>query len=107
MSIQGFRSEHWNDADGNPAGGATFGTGFAISWQNGPLGRGDDRKAPNGAFVEDIIAAARDRILYYENSRFACPENRQAVGFLSAALDALNARTQAREARAVEGTHAE
>ena len=30
-------STHWNDTNGNPAGGATYGHGFAISWQNGPL----------------------------------------------------------------------
>jgi len=105
MSSQGFRSEHWNDTDGNPAGGATFGTGFAISWQNGPLGRGDDRKALNGAFVEDIIAAARDRIEFYEQSRFSCKENRDAIHHLTVALEGLNARTASREARAVEGTH--
>ena len=105
MASQGFRSEHWNDANDNPAGGATFGTGFAISWQNGPLGRDEDRKAPNGAFVEDIIAAARDRIEYYEGSRFACKENKEAIHHLTVALEWLNARTANREARAVEGTH--
>lgn len=102
---QGFKATHWNDVSGNPAGGSTFGTGFAISWQNGPLGRGEDRKPPNGAFVEDIIAAAADRIDYYQASRFACQENADAVAHLRAALECCNARTKAREQRAVEGTH--
>ena len=55
---QGHFEEHWSDKDGNPAGGVSSGRGFAISWQNGPLGRGVERREPNGAFVEDVIAAA-------------------------------------------------
>lgn len=101
-----FRSEHWNDENGNPAGGNTFGNGFSIGWQNGPLGRGDERKQPNGAFVEDIIDAAADRIRYYQNSRFACESNAKALAFLDLALEALDARTKDRESRKVEGTHA-
>jgi len=57
-----FFSEQWMDADGNPAGGVTTGMGFTISWQNGPLGRDENRKIPNGAFVENIIRAASDRL---------------------------------------------
>ena len=102
-----IHSEHWNDTNGNPAGGTTFGRGFAIGWQNGPLGRGDDRKEPNGAFVEDIIAAAADRLQYYQDSRFASKHNAMALLHLDEALRALSARTADREARAVEGTHAE
>jgi len=103
----GIRSEHWNDANGNPAGGNTFGNGFAIGWQNGPLGRGAERKEPNGAFVADVIAAAADRLRYYQNSRFACERNAQALAHLEAALDELDSRTKEREVRSVEGTHQE
>jgi len=103
---QGFKSEHFNDAEGRPAGGTTIGHGFTIGWQNGPLGRGDDRKEPNGAFVEDVIAAAKDRIDYYQASGFACGENQQAIDHLQQALDALNSRTARREAAQTEGTHA-
>jgi hypothetical protein len=103
----GFKSQHWADPDGNPAGGSTYGTGFAISWQNGPLGRDPERKEPNGAFVEDVIAAAADRIDYYQQSRFACEANASALLFLRSALQALNTRTADREQRGVEGTHAE
>ena len=104
---QGFKSEHWNDANGNPAGGTTFGVGFAIGWQNGPLGRGADRKEPNGSFVEDIIDAAADRIRYYQASPFACERNANALSHLEKALYELNSRTADREAREVEGTHAQ
>lgn len=102
----GFNSEHWLDAIGNPAGGCTSGTGFTISWQNGPLGRGNDRKAPNGAFVEDVIAAAADRIGEYQKGKFNCPENAAALHHLEQALEALDSRTKSREVRQVEGTHA-
>lgn len=107
MAGNGFHSTHFHDADGNPEGGQTHGTGFAIAWQRGPLGRGDDRKAPNGAFVEDVIDAARDRIEFYQRSRFACGANARALEHLEAALRELRARTADREARGVEGTHAE
>ena len=41
------------DTDTDPAGGFVHGKGFRIDWQNGPLGRGNERQEPNGAFVED------------------------------------------------------
>ena len=104
---QGHFEEHWFDKDGNPAGGVSSGRGFAISWQNGPLGRGNDRKEPNGAFVEDVIAAALGRIEFYQKSKFACEENAEAIRHLKAALFTLDARTKDRENRGVEGTHKE
>lgn len=100
-----IKSQHWNDAQNRPAGGSTFGNGFAISWQNGPLGRGPERKEPNGAFVEDIIAAAKDRLEYYQKSEFACYANEDAIDYLDEALKVLDERTREREQRQVEGTH--
>lgn len=102
-----IHAQHWNDINGNPAGGNTFGNGFAIGWQNGPLGQGESRKEPNGAFVEDIIQAAIDRLQYYQNSRFACISNQNALEHLHEALEYLRVRTQDREDRRVEGTHQE
>jgi len=101
----GFDSHQWSDASGHPAGGCTTGTGFTISWQNGPLGRDAERVAPNGAFVEDVIAAAADRIEFYERSRFACSANAAALKYLGMALAALASRTKDRESREVDGTH--
>jgi hypothetical protein len=99
------RATHWDDASGNPAGGTTFGGGFAIGWQNGPLGRGSERREPNGAFVEDVIWAAADRLRYYQAGHFACDRNARALEHLEAALAELEARTADREVRGVEGTH--
>lgn len=102
---QGFNSANINDDGGNPAGGFVDGVGIRIDWQNGPLGRDEDRMAPNGAFVEDVIEAAAQRIRYYQESGFACRENALALTKLEEALHWLDARTAAREARGVEGTH--
>lgn len=106
MSQIGFFSAHWNDAEGRPAGGASSGRGFAISWQNGPLGRGDERREPNGAFVEDVLAACLDRLEVYQASEFACDENADAIAYVRDALARLEARTARRIAAGVEGTHA-
>lgn len=102
---QRIESKYENDADGNPAGGTTTGTGISISWQNGPLGRGTERQEPNGAFVEGVIQAALDRLEYYQASKFKCRENALAITKLEEALHWCQHRTAKREERAVEGTH--
>lgn len=103
---QGVSQFHAVDEDGNPAGGNTLGTGIEIRWQNGPLAVNGERLEPNGAFVEDVIAAAIGRIEHYQQSRFHCLHNAAALGHLRAALEVLNERTRDRESRGVEGTHA-
>ncbi len=104
-----FNALNMIDDNGYPAGGYATGTGLDIHWQEGPLdGRGDDRASPNGAFVETVIAVAKQRIEFYQtvtNGKFACDENARAIAHLEHALAALNERTQKREARGVEGTH--
>ena len=100
----GISSYQFSDSNGCPEGGQTFGRGFAISWQRGPLGRDAERKEPNGAFVEDVIAAAADRIEFYQKSQFACKENEEALDHLNKALAILNMRTRRRESQGVEGT---
>lgn len=103
---QGFTvDQHFVDPNGAPEGGHTCGVGFAIAWQRGPLGRGADRIPPNGAFVEDVIAAAASRITFYQDGRFACEENAAALRHLKEALFYLERRTNARLAQGVEGTH--
>ncbi|MCK4500357.1 hypothetical protein KAU11_07660 [Candidatus Babeliales bacterium] len=89
----------------NPAGGYVGGIGIEIDWQDGPLGRGDNRVKPNGAFVETVIAAAKQRIEFYQDGKFGCRENAMAITKLDEALMWLNKRTADREDREVEGTH--
>ena len=102
---QVLQVENHTDTQGNPAGGHVFGDGLQIVWQNGPLQRGNERRAPNGAFVEGVIQAAISRLRFYQESKFASEHNENALAYLEAALAELEARTAEREARGVEGTH--
>ena len=86
-------NEQWVDTNGNPAGGINQGVGFTISWQNGPLNRGADRKEPNGAFVENVIKAVIDRLEFYQSSKFKSSYNEDAIADLKCALKTLNQRT--------------
>lgn len=98
---------HYNDVDGNPAGGRSSSVGLTIQWQNGPLAIDGERKEPNGAFVETVIEAALGRIQYYQSSKFYCRENALAITKLEEALHWLDHRTKDRKKRGVEGTHKE
>lgn len=100
-----YESENRTDDDMNPTGGSVRGTGLVIDWQDGPLGRGENRKEPNGAFVETVIDAARQRIEFYQASKFKCRENAIAITKLEEALLWLGRRTADRERRGVEGEH--
>lgn len=106
MSTQPFLATNDDDENGNPAGGWVTGTGLAIEWQKGPLGRvgSDERTEPNGAFVETVLEAVKQRIEYYQGS-FPCRENALAITKIEEAIHWLNARTARRVASNVEGTH--
>lgn len=103
--MQPFSAYNRTDEEGNPAGGEVSGKGLLISWQDGPLGRGEDRKEPNGAFVETVIAAVIQRLEFYNEGQFRCRENSLAITKLEEALHWLNHRTARREEQNVEGTH--
>lgn len=103
--LQEFNSTVRTDNEGNVAGGDSFATGVMIRWQDEPLGRGDGRRTPNGAFVETVIALAKGRLEQYQCGRFACEENERAIIALADALLALSKRTSRREAAGVEGTN--
>lgn len=66
-----FISNHL-DRNNIPTSGYASGEGISISWQNGPLGRGKDRKTPNGAFVETVIDIAKNRLEFYQLTEFNC-----------------------------------
>jgi hypothetical protein len=93
------------DEKGIPTGGFVRGIGIAISWQDGPLVMDGERKEQNGAYVEDVLGACLDRLKYYQNTKFSCPENVLAVSELEGALKWLQRRTEDREKRRVEGIH--
>lgn len=95
------------DEDGNPAGGDVVGCGLHIVWQNGPRRReGQIEMDPaNGAFVEDVIESARQRLQFFELGPYACAENAAAIQSLTDALERLAMRRRDRNARGVEGMH--
>lgn len=106
--LQPYDATNTTDDDGNPTGGSVWATGLQIDWQDGPLGRGEDRQEPNGAFVETVIAAAIQRLEFYNEAaggKFRCRENSLAITKLEEALHWLEHRTKERERRQVEGTH--
>ena len=106
--LQEFEAHNATDLEGNPAGGLVIAIGLTITWQNGPLGRKPNQHIPNGAFVETVIAAALQRLRWYQEAsdgRFKCEENANAIDYLEGALEVLDERTREREARGVEGTH--
>lgn len=106
--LQEFDSYHNTDVTGAPAGGGSQSVGVAVSWQDGPLGRGDDRQEPNGAFVETVIAIVVDRIRFYQTvgeGKYACRQNALAITKLEEALHWMFDRTLERQNRGVEGTH--
>lgn len=100
-----FDSQHWSTPESQPQGGCSYGVGFTISWQHGPLVREGKRYAPNGAFVEAIVGAAVDRLVFYQHSPYATTENDEAIEHLQAALRAMHRRTDDRVKRQVEGTY--
>lgn len=90
---------------GNPDGGTVHGLGLTINWQRGPLevSHGEAPRA-NGCFVETVIEAARQRLEYYQGTRFQCLENSLALCRLDDALQQLQGRTRRRQGQGVEGT---
>ena len=96
---------NFDNTDGNPSGGYVSGIGLRIDWQNGPIGRGEDKQEPNGAFLQDIIEACIIRLRYYQDSKFACKFNEYAIRSLENALDSLIDRNEDREDRKVQGTY--
>jgi len=108
------KSEFTTDEAGNPTGGITEmqlaepdldgGTRYAlfIRWQDGIVQNGQQ----NGAFVEDVIEAARQRIQFFNsNPKFRCRENSVAITKLEEALQWLDWRTRERLLQNVENTY--
>ena len=86
---------------GNPTGGQTIMANSVINWQDGILVDG----VKNGAFVEDVITAAIERLEYFQDSKFECQENADAIASLQGALTALESRTKTRVEQGVENTY--
>ena len=105
-------SSFTTDQDGNPTGGRTemFAGGdidnspihaIDIAWQDGIVGD----NGQTGAFVEDVIEAARQRIQFFNTGKFRCRENSIAITKLEEALQWLDWRTRQRLLQNVENTY--
>lgn len=100
------------DGDGNPTGGTTTlgapgarteteSLAVVIHWQDGIVGA----DGQNGAFVEDVLEAARQRLTFFNSTRFRCRENSLAITKIEEALQWLDWRTRQRLIAAVENTY--
>ena len=91
ITLKGLQGEisgrNWS-AEGEPMGGWVFGEGFEISWQDGPI----SDYGINGAVVEDVLMGVMSRLEYYQESKFLCQENEEALAHLALCLEALHRR---------------
>ena len=71
-----------------------------LHFQDGPI-----KEGMNGVTIEALLAIVVDRLESFQTSEFSCRENALALTKLQEAQHWLNARTQARVQRGVEGTH--
>lgn len=102
-----IRARNYTDQDGNPSGGYAQGPGMTVVFQDGPRGKIGESLAPaNGAFVEDLMVAAMQRLSFFQGSQYAHPANAEAIVHLDRAIAALNARAEERKARGVLGVNA-
>ncbi len=110
------QSEFLTDQDGNPTGGNTnlmvthypddgsegyMATAIDINWQDGIVGD----EGQTGAFVEDVLEAARQRLQFFNSTKFRCRENSLAITKIEEALQWLDWRTRQRVAQDVENSY--
>lgn len=72
---------------------------ITIKFQNGV----ESETGINGVTMESLLVIIADRLKAFQNSKFACGENEQALMNVTDALDILNHRTRKRIERGVEG----
>ena len=111
-----LKAHNYVDVDNNPTGGYVQlieGDSYSpdsevlkIKWQDGPRKREDGSlKDPNGAFVEDVIWAALQRLEFFNEGKYRDRANSIAITHLEQALQALKDRQLERSFRGVEGEH--
>lgn len=73
-----------------------------VLFQNGPI---DEVGGANGVTHEALLAIIEDRLTMFQEGRFVCEENRNALIHVQHALGWLKKRTERRRAAGTEGTH--
>ena len=83
-----------------------------IRWQDGPVAHENPRDIPsggpggrNGAFLIEVLEVCEDRLEFYQQGRFECQENAEALAELRACIRALNSRLERRKLSGTLGTH--
>ena len=77
-----------------------------VKWQDKPRKNADGSLSePNGAFVEDVIWAALQRLEFFNTTKYRDRANSIAITHLEQALQALKDRQLERSYRGVEGEH--
>lgn len=118
----GIVAENQVDDNANPTGGyvrlttakdgADAFMALLINWQDGPRGTGETDAdgspvllPPNGAFVEDVLWAALQRLEFFNAGKYRDRANSLAITHIEQALQALKDRQLERSYRGVEGKH--
>jgi len=78
-----------------------------VNWQDGPRGTVEDGTLsdPNGAFIEDVLWAALQRLEFFNEGKYRDRANSLAITHIEQALQALKDRQLERLFRNVEGKH--
>jgi len=71
-----------------------------VDFQEGPV----KENGVNGVMNEDLLVMVLTRLNGFQNTKFACKENADAITHIEDALKVLRERTNKRVARNVEGT---
>lgn len=116
-----LRATNILDENDNPTGGHVVlyvekGGGeqfpaLIVNWQDGPRGAGTNPDGsptladPNGAFVEDVLWAALQRLEFFNAGKYRDRANSIAITKIEEALQALKDRQLQRSYRGVEGKH--
>lgn len=77
------------------------GPDITLNFQNGPIGD----VGVNGITNEALLAIVLDRLNFFQEEKYRCWENANAIIKVEEALHWLHARTFERLQRGVEGTH--
>lgn len=109
------------DENDNPTGGDVYlqvtkngdpeFPALVVNWQDGARGKGTNPDGspalaePNGAFVEDVLWAALQRLEFFNESKYRDRANSIAITHVEQALQALKDRQLERSHRNVEGKH--
>lgn len=96
---------NWTNSDGTHDGGVSYGQGYCIHWQRGPLSQVEKEPSKrNGAFLIEVLESCRHQLNYFQDTFLPCEENKVAIQHIDSALEALHQRRDRRKASGVLGS---